>query len=176
MRPVVGLLLFLSMAAMCQEKTPSRLELPLEQRLETPQPVAGASIRLTDFTSFIATAFKVPLLVETPAAIPDVIIPKGTYSARQLLNLAVRQLHEFAWKDENGVAHLYHRDLVNSTGNILNVRIRRFAFPGNVAEFLYYFRPCISATVRGYDCEWGGFLRISTSRSQTRATAVFEAL
>ena len=53
-----------------QTSTPvSRLDLPLEQRLNVPQRVALVPRRLTDFVSFIATSYKVPLLVERPLRI-----------------------------------------------------------------------------------------------------------
>jgi hypothetical protein len=133
----------------------SRLDLPLEQRLDLPQRVASVRLRLTDFVSFIATSFKVPLLVETPAPVPDLETPEGTYSARQLLDLAMHRLPEFEWKDEGGLAHIYDKRLVRSSGNLLNVRIHQFAFPRDVGEFMYYFRPCISATLHGYDCRGG---------------------
>lgn len=135
----------------------SRLDLALEQRLDLPQRVVSASLRLTDFVSFIATSFKVPLLVETPAPIPELKTPEGTYSARQLLDLATHQMQGFEWKDEDGVAHIYHKRLVRSSGNLLNVRIHQFAFPHDVGEFVYIFRPCISASLQGYDCQGGAF-------------------
>jgi hypothetical protein len=135
----------------------SRLDLPLEQRLDLPQRIASVPLRLTDFVSFIATSFKVPLLVETPAPVCDLETPDGTYSARQLLDLAMHQLPGIEWKDEGGVAHIYDKRLVRSSGNLLNVRIHQFAFPHDVGEFMYYFRPCISATLEGYDCRGGAF-------------------
>jgi len=135
----------------------SRLDLPLEQRLDLPQRIASVPLRLTDFVSFIATSFKVPLLVETPTPVPDLETPDGTYSARQLLDLKIHHLPDFEWKDEGGVAHVYDKRLLRSSGNLLNVRIRQFAFPHDVGEFMYYFRPCISATLRGYDCRGGAY-------------------
>ncbi|MDP9159429.1 MAG: hypothetical protein M3O09_04270 [Acidobacteriota bacterium] len=104
---------------------------------------------MTDFISFIATSFKVPLLVETPAPVPNLDSPEGTYAARQLLDVAIAQLPGFAWKDEVGVAHVYQQRLVNSSGNILNVRIPHFAFPYDVGEFMYLFRPCIDSVIKG---------------------------
>ena len=137
-----------------QTKTPvSRIDLPLERRLDLPQRVASARLRLTDFISFIATSFKVPLLVETPAPVPDLDSPEGTYTARQLLDVAIGQLPGFAWKDDAGVAHIYQKHLINSAGNILNVRIPHFAFPHDVGEFMYLFSPCISSVIQGYRCE-----------------------
>jgi hypothetical protein len=96
------------------------------------------------------------VLVETVAPVPDLTIPAGTYSARQLLDKGVQQLRGYEWKDEGGVAHLYQRALRASRGNLLNVQIRRFSFPANVADFDFYFRPCISGTIQGYDCTGGG--------------------
>jgi hypothetical protein len=133
----------------------SRLDLPLEQRLDLPQRIASVPLRLTDFVSFIAVSFKVPLLVETPSPIPDLEAPDGTYSARQLLNLAMHHLPDFEWKDEGGVAHIYDKRLVRSSGNLLNVRVHQFAFPYDVGEFMYLFPHCISATLQGYDCRGG---------------------
>jgi hypothetical protein len=133
------------------------LDLPLEQRLDLPRRVASASLRLTDFVSFIATNFKVPLLVETPAPVPDLETPDGTYTARQLLDLAMGQLRGFEWKNEAGVAHIYEKRLVRSSGNLLNVRIPRFAFPHDVGKFMYLFRPCISSVIQGYGCEGGAY-------------------
>ena len=135
----------------------SRLDLPLEQRLDLPERVASVPLELTDFVSFIATSFKVPLLAEMTAPVPDLKTPEGTYSARQLLDLPMRQLSGFEWKDEAGVAHIYQKHLAVSSGNLLNVRIRHFAFPADVGEFMYYFRPCIWATIQGYDCLGGAY-------------------
>jgi hypothetical protein len=130
----------------------SPLNLPLEQRLDLPHCVASASLRLTDFVSFVATTFKVPLLAETATAVPDVKTPAGVYSARQLLELAVRQLPGFEWKDEGGVAHIYDTRLLASSGNLLNVRVPRFTFPRSVGEFTYYFRPVISCAIQENGC------------------------
>ena len=126
-----------------QTKAPvSRLDLPIEQRLDLPQRIASFPLRLTDFASFIATSFKVPLLVETTAPVPDLETPDGAFSARQLLDIAMLRPPGFEWKDEGGVAHIYDKHLVRSSGNLLNVRIHWFAFPHDVGEFTYYFRPC----------------------------------
>jgi hypothetical protein len=155
---VVALIVLAASTLSAQTKNPvSRLSLPPEQRLDLPQRVASARLRLTDFISFITTSFKVPLLVETPAPVPDLDSPEGTYTARQLLDVAIAQLPGFAWKDEAGVAHVYQKRLVNSSGNILNVRIPHFAFPHDVGEFMYLFRPCIDSVIRGYRCEGGAY-------------------
>ena len=90
----------------------SPVDQPVEERFDLPQRVASASLRLTDFVSFIATTLKVPLLVETPAPVPDLNTPEGTYSARQLLDMAILQLPKFTWRDEGGVAHIYEKRLV----------------------------------------------------------------
>jgi hypothetical protein len=156
---IVALLIALAASTMsAQTGVPvSRIDLPLEQRLDLPQRIASVPLRLTDFVSFIATSFKVPLLVETPAPVPDLETPEGTYSARQLLDLATHRLPGFEWKDEDGVAHIYNKRLVRASGNLLNVRIHQFTFPHDVGEFMYYFRPCISATLQGYDCRGGSY-------------------
>jgi hypothetical protein len=75
-----------SLALGQQQSASSRLDLPLQQRLDSPQRVAAASVRLTVFVSFIATSFKVPMLVETISPVPELRIPAGTYTARQLLD------------------------------------------------------------------------------------------
>ena len=157
MRIAAALILVASSLASAQQNPPPRLQMSLQQRLETPQRVAAASVRLTDFTNFVATSFKVPLLVETPSPVPDLKIRAGTYTPRQLLDSAVRQLQGFEWRDEGGVAHLYNAHLLKARGNVLNVRIHRFYFPHDVAEFLYLFRPCISSTIQGYGCGGGAF-------------------
>jgi hypothetical protein len=155
---IAAVLVFLASSfAPSQQNVSPRLEMSLQQRLDTPQRIASASVRLTDFAGFVATSFKVPLLVETPSPAPDLKIPSGTYSARQLLDSAVRQLRGFEWRDEGGVAHFYDIQLVKAPGNLLNVRIHRFYFPHDVAEFLYLFRPCISSTIQGYGCGGGAF-------------------
>lgn len=133
----------------------SPLNLPIEQRLDLPRQVASASLRLTDLVSFIATTFKVPLLVETPAAVPDLKTSPGAYTARQLLDIVIHQLPGFEWKDEGGVAHIYEKHLVASPGNLLNFRIPRFSFPHDVGEFMYLFRPCINSVIQGYGCTEG---------------------
>lgn len=157
---ITVLLTVILVSACCGRRTSafvSRLDLPLEQRLDLPQRVASVPLQLTDFVSFIATSFKVPLLVETTAPVPHLRTPEGTYSARQLLDLAMNQLFAFEWKDEAGVAHIDQKRLVVSSGNLLNIRIRHFAFPANVGEFMYYFRPCIWATIQGCDCLGGAY-------------------
>jgi hypothetical protein len=152
----------------------TRLDLSLEQRLDLPQRVASASLRLTDFVSFVATSFKVPLLVEMPAPGPDLKTPEGNYSARQLLDLATDQVQGFEWKDEGGVAHIYHKRLVRSSGNLLNVRIHQFAFPKDVGEFMYYFPPCIGATIHGYDCRGGAFSGFQLPKLKQGQLPVFQ--
>src|SRR5437764_1455004 len=69
----------------------SRLDLPLEQRLDIPQRIESAPLRLTDFVSFIAISFKVPLLVETPAPVrmwkhPTAPIAHGSCWTWQCIN------------------------------------------------------------------------------------------
>ncbi len=138
-------------------KAVPQFDLPLEQRLNVPQRIASVPLALTDFVSFIATSYKVPLLVETPAPAPDLKTPGGTYTARQLLDIAMGQLRGFEWKNEGGVAHIYQKRLVRSSGNLLNVRIPHFAFPHDVGEFMYLFRPCIHSVIQGYGCETGAY-------------------
>jgi hypothetical protein len=93
MRIVVLLLgLFASPSWAQTTRASSPLGQRLEQRLDVSRRVASASLRLTDFVSFIAITFTVPLLVETPAPVPDLNTPEGTYSARQLLDMAILQL------------------------------------------------------------------------------------
>ena len=137
--------------------TISRIDLPLEQRLELPQRVASASLNIAEFAQFIATSFKVPLLVETPAPVPDLKIYQGTYSARSLLDAAIGQLRGFKWEDVAGVAHVYEQHLVGSSGNLLNVRVQQFAFPATVGEFMYVFRPCVYSIIQGYNCTGGAY-------------------
>ena len=133
----------------------SRLDMPLEQRLRVPQRVASASLRFKEFVGFLGTSFKVPLLVETSVPEADVRIEAGTYDARQLLDAVTIQLPGVEWRDEGGVAHIYEKQLVSSPGNLLNVRIPHFAFQGDVGEFMYLFRPCISSVIHGYGCKGG---------------------
>jgi hypothetical protein len=135
----------------------SPLSLPLDRRLDLPQCVVSTSLRLTDFVSFIATTFKVPLLAEVPPTLSELKTPAGIYSARQLLDIATSQLAGFEWTNEGGVAHIYDKRLLESSGNLLNVRIPRFVFPRTVGEFTYYFRPCISCVIQGYGCGEGIF-------------------
>ena len=119
--------------------------------------MTSASLNLAEFAQFIATCFKVPLLVETPAPVPNLKIAEGTYSARALLNIAIEQLRGFKWEDESGVAHVYEQHLVGSSGNLLNVRVQQFAFPATVGEFMYFFRPCIYSMIQGYNCTGGAY-------------------
>ena len=128
----------------------SRLDWSLQQRLDTPQRVASASVTLRDFVGFIGNSFKVPLLVEATSPVPDLTIPAGTYSARQLLDIGVLQLRGYEWKPEGGVAHLYQTELVRSHGNFLNVQIHRYYFPKSVGDFVLSFRACIHSTINGY--------------------------
>jgi len=128
----------------------SRLNLSLQERLDALQTVASATVTLRDFVGFIAHSFKVPLLVETTSPVPDLTIPAGTFSARQLLDIAVRQLPAYEWKAEGGVAHLYDKQLVRSRGNILNVKINRYDFQNNVADFIFEFPACIHSATQGY--------------------------
>jgi hypothetical protein len=92
---IVGLVIVLAASTLSAQTTTavSRLDLSLEQRLDLPQRVASASLRLTDFVSFIATFFKVPLLVETPAQVPNLqhprgLTPHGNSLTRQWINFA----------------------------------------------------------------------------------------
>jgi hypothetical protein len=133
-----------------QVRAASRLDLTLQQRLDAPQTIASASVTVRDFVGFIGNSFKVPLLVETTSPVPDLTIPAGTYSARQLLDVAVQQLHGYEWKDERGVAHLHQPELVKATGNLLNAKIHLFFFPKNVAAFISTFRACIHSAIQGY--------------------------
>jgi hypothetical protein len=55
------------------------------------------------------------------------------------------------------VAHIYEKRLVHSSDNLLNVRIPQFAFPHDVGEFIYLFRPCIDSVIQGYGCKGGAY-------------------
>jgi hypothetical protein len=105
-------------------------------------------LKLTDFASFIATSFKVPLMVETSAPVPDLQIQAGTYSARQLLDAAVAQLPRFKWKDEEGIAHIYQTGLVKSPGNLLS-----FHFPMTWGSLCTISAPVSVPSSRGTDVE-----------------------
>ena len=147
-------------ASACSQRNPktiSRIDLPLDQRMEVPQQVTSASLSLAEFAQFIATSFKVPLLVETPAPVPNLKIAEGTYSARALLKIAINQLRGFKWEDESGVAHIYEQHLARSSGNLLNVRVQQFAFPATVGQFMYLFRPCVYSIIQGYNCAGGAY-------------------
>ena len=159
MRTAFGLLIVLAGLSCSQRPiaTISRLDLPFSQRLDLPQKVAPASIRLKEFIGFIGTSFKVPLLVETSVPEATIRIEGGTYSARQLLDDMTRQLSGVEWKDEGGVAHIYGKNLVSSPGNLLNVHIPHFVSPGDVGEFMYLFRPCVSSVIHGYGCQGGAY-------------------
>jgi len=67
------------------------------------------------------------------------------------------QLPGFEWKNEAGVEHIYEKRLVYASGNLLNVRIPQFAFPRDVGEFMYLFRPCIDSVIQGYGCKGGAY-------------------
>jgi hypothetical protein len=156
---VVTLALVMASPLFLSATTPaSPLDLSLERRLDSPHCVAATSFRLTDFVSFIGTTFKVPLLTETEALMPDLEIPTGIYSARQLLNAAMGQLNGFEWRDEGGVAHVYERRLLDAPGNLLNVRLPVFAFPHTVGEFMFLFRPCINSVIHRHGCGEGIFM------------------
>jgi hypothetical protein len=153
MKRAVPVLLMLSAAAMWAQQSPTpRIDIPVQERLELPQRVSSASLRLTDFVGFIATSYKVPMLVEFVYPQPTLTVMAGTYSARQLLDHAVSQLHGYRWKSENGVAHLYHSQLVKWRGNLLNVKLRKFYLPVNVTEFIRTLRSCVANTAGGYGC------------------------
>jgi hypothetical protein len=124
----------------------------LHDRLQLSQGVSSASLRLTDFVGFIATSYKVPMLAEVTCPQPDVTITAGTYTAQQLLDRTVSQLHGYRWKSENGVAHLYQSQLVKSRGNLLNVKLKKFYLPGNVTEFIEILRSCVANRAGGYGC------------------------
>jgi hypothetical protein len=130
----------------------SRLDLSLQQRLDTPQTVVSLPVTIRDFVGFIGNSFKVPLLVETTSPVPDLTIPAGTFTARQLLDVGVRQLPEYEWKEEGGVAHLNNRGLAKSPGNLLNAQIHRYYFPNNVADFIFEFPTCIHSAIRSQGC------------------------
>jgi hypothetical protein len=158
MRAVALFIILVATSCSQPPATPvSRLDLPLEQRLDLRQKVASASIELKDFVGFIGTSFKVPLLVETSTPDAQVRINSGTYTARQLLDAVVAKLINFEWRDEGGVAHIYEKVLAAAPGNLLNVRIPHFAFPRDVGEFMYMFRPCISSVIQGYGCGGGAY-------------------
>jgi len=172
---VIGVMASSLLACTGHRQATSRLDLPLQQRLDTPQAVGSATVGLTDFVGFIATAYKVPLLVETIRPAPDVAVPAGTYTARQLLDIAVRQLPGYEWKGEHGVAHLYQTELAASKGNLLNVEIHRYSFPNNVADFDYGFRPCVYSIVKGYGCAGGAYSGFKSIELQKEILPEFES-
>lgn len=145
-------------ASVVQAQAPAaRLQLPVEQRLDVPLKVKKAPLTLVEFVGFIATAYKVPLLVETTSPVPDLKVPSGTYTARDLLNVGIRQLRGYEWKDEGGVAHLFQPALEKSPGNLLNVVVPHFKFPKTVGEFMYLFPPCVSSIIQGNGCTGGAY-------------------
>ena len=117
MKRGVALLLTLYSAVVWTQRPPTpRIDMPLHDRLQLHQGVSSVSLLLTDFVGFIATSYKVPILAEVTCPQPDVTITAGSYTARQLLDQAVSQLHEYRWKSENGVAHLYQSQLRRAGG------------------------------------------------------------
>ncbi len=132
-----------------------RLDLPLEQRLDIPVKHASATLRLTDFVSFVATSYKVPVLAEVVAPIPDVKVSEGTDSARQLLETVIGRLPGYLWKDEGGIAHIFQTSLLTSRGNILNLQVDRFYFPASVPDFNASFRSCLWGLAQHHGCVGG---------------------
>lgn len=170
-------LLLLAAVTACAQAPQSRLSLTLQQRLDTPLRVVAASVTLVDFVGFMATSYKVPMLVETISPVPDLKIPAGTYTARQMLDVEIQQLHGYEWRNEGGVAHVYQTGLEKAPRNLLNARIPRFAFPKTVGEFMYLFRPCVWSVVQGYGCEGGalsGFVAPKLKQPQLPAGEEFK--
>lgn len=93
-----------------------------------------------------------PVLAEIVAPNPDISIPGGTYTARQLLDITVRAIPSYRWQNQDGVAHIYQRRVVDARGNLLNLRIHRFMTPQNVRDFNMIFRACLKSTVQGFGC------------------------
>ncbi len=135
-----------------QPSPQARLALPLGQRLDTPLNHTSASFRLTDFVSFIATSYKVPVLAEVVAPVPDVQVPVGTHTARQLLDYVVGRLPGYAWDDDDGVANIFQVDLRKAPGNVLNQPTNHFDVPSNVWEFNSKFRSCQWDIAHQQDC------------------------
>lgn len=158
-----ALLLLFSGSALPQstKSAAALLELAPEQRLDIPQRVTAASLKLTDFVSFVSTTYKVPILAEITSN-SIVRIPTGTFTARELLNNTVAQLGGFTWTDKDGIAHFYDKHLVTARGNILNTTIPHFAFPHTVGEFMYLLRPCIDSVIQGYGCKGGAYTGFQT--------------
>jgi len=149
--PLITLWTF-SLFASAQQTSNSRLNLSLEQRFNSRLRVTAVSVTLPDFVGFIATAYKVPLLVETTSPVPDVHIPAGTFSARQLLDNVVGR---YTWQQEKGVAHVFQPVLARASGNLLNITVERFYFPRNVADFHTTFRSCLYSMTKKHRCTGG---------------------
>jgi hypothetical protein len=133
----------------------ARLALPLKQRLDVPLNHTAANFRLTDFVSFIATSYKVPLLAEVVAPVPDVQIPAGSHTARKLLDYVVSRLPGYAWDDDQGIANIFEVDVRKAAGNILNLPVHYFMVPPNVWEFNAEFRLCLWNIAKQQGCSGG---------------------
>lgn len=147
------LLGFILLQGLCwAQDSQSRPNLSLDRRLDIPVVVVPVRGKLTDLVSFVATTYKVPVLAEIVAPNPDISIPGGTYTARQLVDITVRAIPSYRWQNQDGVAHICQRRVVDARGNLLNLRIHRFMTPQNVRDFNMIFRACLKSTVQGFGC------------------------
>ena len=123
------------------------------------QALAHASLwgNLANVLAQVAHSDRIPMVAELAQPLPDIKVPGGTHTGRQLLDLIAHQAPGYTWELNGSVVHFYNSQLIQAKVNFLNFQFRQFSMPRNMTEFEYKFPTQIIGLMNGYDGLGGAF-------------------
>ena len=144
LRPSITGFLLVCTGALCPAQSP----------LNVPVPHPKASGNLPELLRFVAQQYRLPIVAEVMYPAPILSIPAGTNTAQEVLLELTKSVPEYKFElVGKTVVHFCNKDIENSPGNFLNVRLRRFSMPPNVSEFKVLFPARVGAARRGFQGE-----------------------
>jgi hypothetical protein len=107
----------------------------IEPALDVPREHVHKATDLANALVFVAAEYQVPMLAELTATNnPKIDIPRGSQTARQLLDWLVATVPGYKWEQQAGVIHFYGTAAISAPANPLNIRLKSFQLPENVSQ------------------------------------------
>jgi len=98
----------------------------------------------------VTTEYQLPLVAELVSTEnPKIDIPMAKATAREVLNCLVSKAPTYEWKEQAGVIHFYHKNVLGAAAHPLNYSLKFFQMPENVSRLK------IILPVRLYNAEQG---------------------
>jgi len=122
-----------------------------EERLHAPIAHKGSSGNLAELLRFVSEQYRIPIIGELVYPVPENrVFESGQDTAVSLLAKLLRQVPAYSYDITNGhIIRFYRRDVVDKKGNFLNVRLKHFTMPANLADFKLLLPSAIDSARKG---------------------------